>query len=138
MRKILFTVTLALALSACVTNQGGGTIAGGAVGGLLGSTVGKGSGRVLATVGGAVLGAVLGSKVGENMDKNNETPAAPVVRPPHYVERQQVKRVPSDFSCESYADNPGAYASCQRGVAERKEKHQRNLENEAYRIGRER
>jgi uncharacterized protein YcfJ len=49
MRKILFTVTLALAVSACLTNPDGGAVIGGVAGGLLGNTIGKGSGRGIAT-----------------------------------------------------------------------------------------
>ncbi len=53
------------------SNNGVGTLAGGAVGGLLGSKVGGGTGSVIATIGGAVLGGVLGSAAEGGITKRN-------------------------------------------------------------------
>ena len=128
MRKILITVTFALAVSACVTNQDSGTVIGGVAGGLLGNTIGKGSGKSIATVGGAVLGAVVGSKVGENMDKPKTTNT--VVYPP--IPRP---RPPQEHECNDYITNPGAYDACQRGVKYREDMEQKRLEREAFRRG---
>jgi len=125
MRKILFTVTLALAVSGCLTNQDGGAVIGGVAGGLLGNTIGKGSGRGIATVGGAVLGAVVGSKVGENMDQPKTTNTVVYHHLPH----------PQEHECNDYITNPGAYDACQRGVKHREHLEQKRLEREAFRRG---
>ena len=125
MRKILFTITFAIAVSACVTNQDSGTVIGGVAGGLLGNTIGKGSGRGIATVGGAVIGAVVGSKVGENMDKPKTTNTVVYHHLPH----------PQEHECNDYITNPGAYDACQRGIKHREHLEQKRLEREAFRRG---
>jgi uncharacterized protein YcfJ len=130
MRKSLFIVTIALALSACVSNQQGGAVLGGAAGAVLGNTVGKGSGKTIATVGGAILGTILGAKVGENMDKPKETI---VIREYHEAPRPRDNH--SRDECFAYKKNEGAYSSCKRGVSVRLQREQQALERDAYRAG---
>lgn len=126
MRKILFTVTLALAVSGCLTNQDGGAVIGGVTGAVLGSTIGKGSGKGIATAAGAVLGAIVGSKVGGDMDQ----PKTVVHMPPvHHLPH------PQEHECNDYITNPGAYDACQRGIKHREHLEQKRLEREAFRRG---
>lgn len=126
MRKILFTVTLALAVSGCLTNQDGGAVIGGVTGAVLGSTIGKGSGKGIATAAGAVLGAIVGSKVGGDMDQ----PKTVVHMPPVYHLPH-----PQEHECNDYITNPGAYDACQRGIKHREHLEQKRLEREAFRRG---
>jgi uncharacterized protein YcfJ len=120
LKSIVVSGVLLASLTACqMNNQTGGTLIGAGAGGLLGSQVGGGSGRLIATGVGTLIGAVAGSSVGQSMDQ-----------------KQTViyKEVGADV-CSDYKSNEGAYASCQRGVAQRNAEMQRRLENEAYNQG---
>ena len=140
MKSIIITGVLALSLSACVTNQQGGSVIGGAAGGILGSQVGKGSGKTAATIGGAILGVIAGSKVGESMDRQeqaNQPPQVIMQQPQPVPVHPQYQTYPKN-ACSKYIGNEGAYSACQRGVADRNAQTQRQLENEAYKAGKTR
>ena len=136
MKSIIIAGAVALSLTACnsVTNQQGGAVVGGVAGGILGNTIGGGSGNTAATIGGAILGTIVGSSVGENMDKQQQAPQVIVQQPQPVPVHPQYQNYPAD-ACSRYIGNEGAYASCQRGVAQRKAEEQQRLEREAYQAG---
>lgn len=124
LKSIVVSGVLLASLTACqMNNQTGGTLIGAGAGGLLGSQVGSGSGRLVATGVGTLIGAVAGSSVGQSMDQS-------------MVQKQTViyKEVGADV-CSEYKSNEGAYAACQKGVAQRNAEMQRRLENKAYNQG---
>jgi len=136
MKSIIIAGAVALSLTACnsVTNQQGGAVVGGVAGGILGNTIGGGSGNTAATIGGAILGTIVGSSVGENMDKQQQAPQVIVQQPQPVPVHPQYQNYPAD-ACSRYIGNEGAYASCQRGVAQRNAEIQQQLEREAYQAG---
>jgi len=124
LKSIVVSGVLLASLTACqMNNQTSGTLIGAGAGGLLGSQVGGGSGRLIATGVGTLIGAVAGSSVGQSMDQKQS-------------QKQTViyKEVGADV-CSDYKNNGGAYAACQKGVAQRNAEMQRRLENEAYNQG---
>ena len=123
LKSIVVSGVLLASLTACqMNNQTGGTLIGAGAGGLLGSQVGGGSGRLVATGVGTLIGAVAGSSVGQNMDQKQQKPTV------------IYKEVGADV-CSDYKNNEGAYAACQKGVAQRNAEMQRRLEKEAYKQG---
>jgi uncharacterized protein YcfJ len=136
MKSIIIAGAVVLSLTACnsVTNQQGGAVVGGVAGGVLGNTIGGGSGNTAATIGGAIIGTIVGSSVGQNMDKQQQTPQVIVQQPQPVPMHPQYKNYPAD-ACSRYIGNEGAYASCQRGVAQRNAEIQQQLEREAYQAG---
>ena len=132
MFRYIAIAMLGLSLTACVAhnNQEKGAIIGGAAGGLLGTTIGKGTGNAAATIGGAVLGTIVGASVGKNMDDTEalKNHTHQQVQDPSYRDLAD--------PCARYIGNEGAYASCQRGVAQANEERQRALEEQAYKSGR--
>jgi uncharacterized protein YcfJ len=113
MRNIIFVLAAATMLSACVTNQTGGAVIGGAAGGILGSTLGGGSGRLIGTGVGAVLGTMAGSAVGASMDRQNS----------------------SNVSTSQRHISAGEEAAYNRGRAEREAQIQAQREENAYMRG---
>jgi surface antigen len=144
MKSIMIASVLVLSLSACVTNQQGGAVLGGVGGGILGNTIGKGSGNTAATIGGAILGTIGGSVLGQSVDtqdellrRENQRRAREVEeksRPVIVYERDGYSNLHPNHPCAKYT-NQGANAACNRGLAEKREKHQRDLENQAYKDG---
>jgi len=75
-RTALLALFMALALTACQTDNWGtdqtvGSIGGAAAGGLIGSQFGKGSGQLATTGLGVVLGAWAGNEIGASMDADD-------------------------------------------------------------------
>jgi len=138
MKSIIIAVAVALSLTACnaVTNQQGGALLGGAAGGILGNQIGGGSGKTAATIGGAILGTIAGSAVGANIDQQQQQnqPQTVIVNPQPVPVHPQYQNYPAD-ACSRYIGNEGAYASCQRGVAQRNAEIQQQLERDAYQAG---
>jgi len=128
MKVFLIIAALSVFMTACVTNQEGGAVIGGVSGGALGNTIGKGSTRTIATIGGAVIGTIAGAKVGESIDRQNQQSLQ--------YRQVQVPHSSSFDGCSQFRNNQSAYASCQRGVQDRKAEEQRILEQQAYQAGR--
>lgn len=57
--------------TACLKNETGGALLGGAAGGILGAHFGKGSGKLAAVGIGALIGALAGGAVGQHMDRQD-------------------------------------------------------------------
>jgi len=81
MRKTVIAAmaVAALALGACETKEGTGTLVGAAGGAAVGSLFGSGGGKVLAVAGGAVLGGFIGNRVGADMDAKDRREAQKAV-----------------------------------------------------------
>ena len=128
-RNIFVIAVCAVGLSGCLaTNQDKGALIGAGAGGLLGSQIGSGTGKLVATGAGVLLGAMTGSAVGQSMDQKQQAPTVVYQQAPVY-------QVPAD-ACTKYRTNEGAYAACQRGVAQKNADIQRQLEQDAYQAGR--
>jgi len=128
MKVFVIIAALSVVMTGCVTNQEGGAVIGGVSGGVLGNTIGKGSTRTIATIGGTVIGTIAGAKVGESIDRQKQ----------QSLQYRQVQ-VPLNSGvdgCSQFRNNQSAYASCQRGVQDRKAEEQRILEQQAYQAGR--
>ena len=131
MKKFLFATAIVLTLGACqTTNQGLGTIMGGAAGGLLGNTIGKGSGNTAATIGGTLLGAIAGSAVGQSMDSQHQAPAYNYGQPTYPTVYNYGSQECSNIIDQSVRN------SCERGVVERQRAEQRERERRAYNCSR--
>jgi len=136
MRKILSIATVAATIATAAApakaqdfSQIFGPILGGVAGGVVGNQFGKGKGNAIATAVGAVGGALLG-----------QSSKQPVVQcGSHYNPCNQIQIVGAETSVISICDryvNPGARASCNRGVADRNRAYQRQAERQAYNVGR--
>ena len=131
MKHLLKTtaVIAIVALSGCNAHNGGlsnktkASLLGGVAGGFVGNQFGSGSGNAAATALGAVLGVVAGQSLVQD---------APVQQPVYQTSSPYV----ISGTCDQYF-NQGARAACNRGVSDRERAHQRKLEREAYRFGRQ-
>lgn len=134
-RNIFVIAVCAVGLSGCLaTNQDKGALIGAGAGGLLGSQIGSGTGKLVATGAGVLLGTMTGSAVGQSMDQQQQAPQVIVQQPQPVPVHPQYQSYPAD-ACSRYIGNEGAYASCQRGVAQRNAEIQQQLEREAYQAG---
>jgi len=71
--RLVATITVVLALTACTTTGGpkqiGGTLIGGTAGALAGSQIGSGRGQLAAVAIGTLAGAFLGNEAGKSLDR---------------------------------------------------------------------
>jgi len=109
-----------------------GPILGGIAGGFIGNQFGRGTGNTVATAMGAVGGVLLGQGL--------QSPHAPHVTHGHGYPNYRYRNRHRPYTrgaprCGMYS-NPAARAQCNRGVADRLRAYQREVERQAYMVGR--